>query len=60
MSILRGWKEITRYTGLSRGSILELRKQSKFPIRKIAGQYMTTEKAVEKFVEDSIIKPLST
>lgn len=68
---LRGWKQITEYTGLSEASIKELmeRKKNPFPVIMIARKYMTTEKQFNAWIDREIesqkaankrlVKPLS-
>lgn len=55
--ILRGWKDIENYTGLSVKSIKKLMKEKEnpIPIVKIAGKYMTTKQKYEEWLDKKII-----
>ena len=58
--MITGWKEITKYVGLSRNTIVRLMKEEKFPLEYIATKPVTTDRAVQdwfqKRVEKSILK----
>ncbi len=45
--MLTGWKDITEYTGRSRGTLVKLTKNEGFPIQTIVGKPTLTRQSVD-------------
>ena len=52
--MLTGWKQLSEYTGRSRGTLLKLVKEQQFPIQKLFGKPTTTRRAIERWFEDRL------
>ena len=53
--ILRGWKELTKCSKMSRETLLKLVKEG-FPMKKIEGQWTSTDRLIEKYLEKKVSK----
>ena len=47
--MLTGWKEISQFTGRSRGTILKMAKKDGFPLLTYYGRPTTTKRAIERW-----------
>ena len=53
--ILRGWKELTKYSKMSIKTLLKLEKEG-FPMVKLEGQWTSTDRLIENYIESKILK----
>jgi hypothetical protein len=52
--MLTGWKDIVKYTGLSRNTIRRLKRDENFPLQYIADRPTTTKRLIESWMEKRI------